>query len=157
MAESSHGFTIHLEQVEDFRFTVRFDGDGIADLLVDEPQPVGDGAGPNATRLLAAALGNCLSASLLFCMRKARIDARGLRTDVVTDVERDDRGRMRVGGARVTITLPEAVDVESGGIDRCLGLFEDYCVVTASVRNGIPVEVQVVTAAGEPVFSNDGA
>ena len=29
-------------------------------------------------------------------------------------------------------------------VRRCFGLFEDYCVVTAGVRNGIPVSVVIV-------------
>ena len=31
---------------------------------------------------------------------------------------------------------------------RCLGLFEDFCVVTASVKQGIPVSVEVVDDKG---------
>jgi hypothetical protein len=31
--------------------------------------------------------------------------------------------------------------------------FEDFCVVTESVRRGIPVGVRVVDAAGKPVFA----
>jgi hypothetical protein len=34
-------------------------------------------------------------------------------------------------------------------LPRCLDLFEDFCVVTASVRQGIPVTVEVVGPAGE--------
>jgi hypothetical protein len=34
---------------------------------------------------------------------------------------------------------------------RCVEQFEDFCVVTQSVRAGIPVSVRVVDAAGNPV------
>ena len=39
-------------------------------------------------------------------------------------------------------------------MERCLGQFEDFCVVTQSVRQGIPVTVEVVDAAGKLVFSH---
>ena len=31
---------------------------------------------------------------------------------------------------------------------RCKDLFEDFCVVTASIRQGIPVEVELMDGAG---------
>jgi hypothetical protein len=51
----------------------------------------------------------------------------------------------------VRIELPESLD--PAAIGRCLGLFEDFCVVTASVRQGIPVKVEVVDANGETVHT----
>ena len=47
-------FSFTLEQQEDFAFLIRFDKD-IPPLLADEPPPLGKDAGPNPSRLLAAA------------------------------------------------------------------------------------------------------
>ena len=61
-------FTFTLEQQDDYAFLIRFDTPGAAPLLSDEPEPLGRGTGPNPSRLLAAAVANCLSASLLFAL-----------------------------------------------------------------------------------------
>jgi len=144
-------FTIELEQIEDLEFRVRF-AEGVADLLMDEPEPLGRGTGPNASRLLAAAVGNCLTASLLFCARKTRTDLRGLRTEATGSLARNEQGRWRLRDIGVRIHVPVSADGRSPRLDRCLGLFEDYCVVTASVRQGIPVKVDVVGPGGERLF-----
>ena len=66
-------FSLTLRQEADDRsgylFRVAFDDTAIPDLQTDELPPLGAGAGPNPARLLAAAVANCLSASLLFAMR----------------------------------------------------------------------------------------
>ena len=43
---------ITLEQEDDYAFRIRFDDTAIADLMADEPAPLGKGEGPNPTRLL---------------------------------------------------------------------------------------------------------
>jgi organic hydroperoxide reductase OsmC/OhrA len=126
----------------DYQFLVDFDQDGLMPLLVDEPEPIGDGAGPGATRLLAAAVGNCLSASLLYCLRRARIDVEAMRTSVSASIERNERGRLRINDMRVKIEPTVPAD-QQPRMRRCLELFEDFCVVTQSVREGLDVAIDV--------------
>jgi uncharacterized OsmC-like protein len=140
--------TVSMDLREGHRFLVDFHQDGVPTLLMDEPEPLGTGAGPNAARVLAAAVGNCLSASVLFCLRRARVDVRGMRTSVTASVVRNDRGRLRVGALRVRIR-PEVAEADAGRIRRCLDLFEDYCVVTQSVRAGLAVAVEVEAEAAQ--------
>ncbi len=39
-------------------------------------------------------------------------------------------------------------------LERCMAQFEDFCVVTESTRNGIPVSVKVVDAAGRTLYDS---
>jgi organic hydroperoxide reductase OsmC/OhrA len=139
-------FTVTMELQDGYRFLVDFQQEGVPALLVDEPPPLGAGDGPNAARLLAAAVGNCLSASALYCLRRARVPVHGMQTSVSTSLVRNEHGRLRVGGLRVQIN-PRVDRADRGRIERCLKLFEDYCVVTQSVRAGLDVSVAVSTAA----------
>ena len=114
--------------------------------------PIGHDTAPNAARFLSAAIGNCLSASLLFCARKAKVQLGPIRTVVRTQILRDGRGRLRIGKIEVRID-PRIPDAEKRKALRCLDLFEDYCVVTQSVRQGIDVQVAVEGldhSAGDP-------
>ena len=75
-------FEVEVEQEENFGFVVDFGVDGVPVLETDEPEPLGEGQGPNPARLLAAAVGNCLAASLLFCLRKRKMEPEGIRAVV---------------------------------------------------------------------------
>jgi hypothetical protein len=48
----SQTVSITLEQEDDYAFRIRFDDTTIAELMTDEPEPLGKGEGPNPTRLL---------------------------------------------------------------------------------------------------------
>jgi uncharacterized OsmC-like protein len=140
-------FEIQLERIDGFQFRTDFPGTEVAPLIVDEPAPLGTGTGPNPARLLAVAVGNCLSASLLFCLGKSRVGVGGINTTVIGTYQRDEQKRLRIGGMQVTLQI-DIADDDLQRANRCLDIYEDFCVVTASVRKGIDVDVTVVNAAG---------
>ncbi len=140
------GFELTLELQSDFQFLVDFDEDDLPPLLMDEPEPLGANSGPSAVRLMAAAVGNCLSASALFCMRKARVPVSGMRTRVRTSMVRNSEGRLRIGTIEVDIR-PEVVPEDWKRAGRCLEVFEDYCVVSQSVKDGVEISVDVKPAS----------
>ena len=141
-------FSIELEQEDDYRFRTTFDWPAAPAVAVDTSPPLGRGEGPDAERLLAAAVGYCLTASLLFATRKFKQDPGTLRTQVSGTFARNERGRLRVGGLAVKIQLGEAGE-QIAHLERALAQFEDFCTVTESVRRGIAVDVQVVDASGK--------
>ena len=115
---------------------------GTTSLIIDEPEPLGENSGPSPARVLSAALASCLGASLLFCLRKSRIEVMGLHTTAHTELVRNERGRLRVG--TITVRLePVVAHDDQPRMARCIEVFEDYCVVTASVRPAVTVNVSV--------------
>ena len=114
----------------------------MSELVTDEPPPLGTGQGPDPSRLLAAAIGNCLAASLLFCLGRAHLSVRGLEAAVEMTIGRNDQGRLRVQGVSVQLTPLVTPEVKAR-MGRCMELFESFCTVTESVRRGIDVRVSV--------------
>ncbi len=137
---------VQLQQKQDYQFEIHF-GDQVPVLMGDEPAPLGAGQGPSPVQLLAAAVGNCLSDSLLFALRKFKQAPEPLACDVHAEVGRNADGRLRVLTIRAVLTLgvPAAALAH---LDRVLGQFQEYCTVTQSVGQGIAVSVEVVDALG---------
>jgi uncharacterized OsmC-like protein len=142
-------FSIALDWKQGYEFAVDFEQEGVPALLTDEPPPLGEGRGPNPARLLAAAVGNCMSASLKFCLDRSRVELLDMVVRVDGRIERNDRGRFRIASLRVRLE-PTVADPDLERISRCLEIFEDFCIVGQSVRQGIEIEVDVVprTAVG---------
>lgn len=149
-------FTVTLDRRQRYEFETRFDWAGVPPLLLDEPEPLGEQKGPNAARLIGAAVGNCLTASLVFCVEKGKLAVRSTRTDVTGTIARNGRGRMRLARLDVRITLDVGAE-QRERVARCLELFEDYCVVTAGVRQGIPVSVVVLDPEGRELYRQEDA
>jgi uncharacterized OsmC-like protein len=83
-------FSVELELLSNYKFRAGFHLEGVEDLIMDEPPPVGEAKGPNASSLVLAAVGNCLSASLSFCLRRSRVEVKGLRTEVEGTMARNE-------------------------------------------------------------------
>ena len=134
-------FSMRVEQVDGFEFRVKFDKDKYAELAMDEPPPLGKDHAPNPARILAAAVGNCLSASLLFCLQKQGMKISGLTSEVHVELVRNENRRLRIG--KVEVHLHPKLPPDHPALSACLATFEDFCVVTQSVREGLDVRVAV--------------
>lgn len=144
--DTAMGELVELRQETGYRFENRF-GAGIDVLHSDEPAPLGAGTGPSPVQLLAAAVANCLSASLVFAFRKFRQAAEPVSARAEAVVGRNEEKRLRVQGIEVRLTLGvPAASLED--LEHVLARFEEYCTVTASVRQAIPVAVAVYDSEG---------
>jgi organic hydroperoxide reductase OsmC/OhrA len=144
---SDEAFSVELVLQQDYRFEVEFRLPGVPPIYADLPPPLGKSAGPDPEKLLAAAVGNCLSASLQFALRKLKNDQIPMRTVADVKLARNEQNRQRVGIIEVEIRLGVAA-AEIKLLDRALAQFEDFCVVTQSVRAAIPVRVRILDGEG---------
>lgn len=144
---------VRIEQQADFAFRVSFPGTDIDALMTDESPPLGADAGPNPSRMLLAAVGNCMAASLLFALRKQRNDPGPLVAEVTATLMRNAAGRWRIPAAAVELHLPGG-SADYQHLDRALAQFEDFCVVTQSVRQGIQVAVTVRDGEGRVLLGD---
>ena len=138
--------TADLTQERDFRFAIHF-SDDMPELYGDEPPPLGNATGPSPSQLFVAAVGNCLSDSLLFALRKFKQNPEPIRTSVAATIDRNADNRLRIMDINVKLTLGAAKD-SLAHLDRALGQFEEFCTVSQSVRQGIPVTVEVYDSNG---------
>ncbi len=148
MNEVVSQFSVSVRQVDEYQFLVTFDKESMGTLQTDETPPLGKESGPTPSRLLAAAVANCLSASLLFAFRKAGVAVGEIETQITTQVVRNEQRRLRIGKMEVTIDpklSPESLEKAKAA----RGVFESFCTVTQSVAQGIPVEVKVKGIDGE--------
>lgn len=143
-ADDEGSFEVSLTLADGYRFAVEPDEHGAEGFEIDESPPLGSGHYPTPARVLASAMASCLASSFLFCARKGRIDVQSLRVRARGTFVRNARKRLRIGGLHVEL-FPVVARGDEQRMQRCLELFEDFCVVTQSVRAGIPVVVGVET------------
>jgi uncharacterized OsmC-like protein len=138
--------TVELRQQANYRFDIHFD-DAMPVVTSDEPAPLGTGQGPSPVHLLCAAVGNCLSDSLLFAFRKFKQTPEPMRCVVQAEVGRNAQGRMRVLKIDAKLHLGVAA-AQLEHADRVLSQFEEFCTVTQSVGQGIAIHTRVLDAHG---------
>ncbi len=141
---------LHMTQVGDYAFRIEFDGEAYAALLADEPAPLGANSGPNPSRLLLAAIGNCMAASLVFALRKFKNQPGPLAVRVRATPERNAAGRWRIARAQIELQLAEPA-AQHQQLERILAQFEQFCVVTQSVREGMQVDARVLDGEGRQI------
>ncbi|WP_322072359.1 OsmC family protein [Burkholderia cepacia] len=139
--------SVDVAQQARFCFEVVFAGTTLSPILTDEPPPLGEGRGPNPIRLLAAAVATCLAASLLFALEKQHVDPQPIAARIDVDMVQNEAGRVRVGAMSVRLSIGRTW-ADLAAATRVLDQFDAYCVLTESLREGIPVSVDLCDASG---------
>jgi uncharacterized OsmC-like protein len=143
---SSSQTIVRITRQSGYQFLVDF-GPAMPNLMVDEPPPLGQMAGPSPDQMLMAAVANCLSASLTFALQKFKEDPGPLVAEVKATVERNPQNRLRI--ARLSVQLQLGVDsTQLPHLERALAQFEEFCTVSMSVRQGIAIDVSVSDSKG---------
>ncbi|MFX1419012.1 MAG: OsmC family protein [Promethearchaeota archaeon] len=109
-----------------------------------------DMLGPNPSRMLALGVLGCLSASFIFCLKKRNFKVDDFKAEAEVSIAKNEKGFWRIKKIDVNIE-PRILDPESlKRAKQCLketkngiSFFEEYCIVTQSVRSGIEVNVNL--------------
>jgi len=147
---SGESFSVTLIHKNDYRFEIEFE-DRFPDFdpfLSDEPEPLGTNQGPTPPHMLIAAVANCIAASFLFAVNRAKQDAGGLTTRATCHIGRNENRHFRVVKIAVEIQTGKAAG-EIGELDDILSRFEGISTVSRSVLEGIPIETTVTDKTGK--------
>jgi len=108
--------------------------------------------GPDAATLLGMALISCLSASFIFCLNKRDLTVDDLEAYADISFYKIEKGYERIKNIDVKI-IPKSNDPDVlKRISQCTRemrsgdmFFEETCIITPSVREGIKINVNVET------------
>jgi uncharacterized OsmC-like protein len=146
-----------VDQVDGYRFRVSYPGSSVPPFEADEGPPLSRGQGPDPVLLLAAAIGHCLSATLVNTLARARVPATPIRTSVEVVLGRNEKGRKRVRAMEIRIECAPLHEEDRPRFDRSVEVFEDYCTVTGAVREGVKVQTVVSPPARAETASPNAA
>jgi len=116
----------------------------LGDCYIDESNKIkSEMLGPNAAQLLAMAILGCLSASYVFCFSKRDFTVKDLDAKAIITISRNEKGFVRV--KKIDVTIKPEIDspeMQKRAV-QCQKMFEQYCTITASIREGIDVNVNI--------------
>ncbi|HKZ43326.1 MAG TPA: OsmC family protein [Candidatus Hodarchaeales archaeon] len=146
--QTEHSFSIEVRKTGPMEFAAKFDKDFPILMFDEPPNSGGRDKFPNASRVLTAAIVNCLSASLTFCLTKTRIDLEGfsLIANAICTISRNEAGRLRIKNISVELHPKVSGNQENliKALERCREQFMEFCTVSASVKRGIDISVTLV-------------
>lgn len=114
------------------------------DLFIDETHnKYSEKIGPNPTSLLALSVLSCLAASFTFCLKKRGFTLEDLTGKAEVVIRRNENGFWRVKAIDISIT-PKIDDPNVlKRADKCMKFFEQYCIISESLRDGMEVNVKI--------------
>jgi uncharacterized OsmC-like protein len=147
--EENTKVSIKLEK--DLIFKSKFDFEKTNEIFIDETLEKSEKMiGPDAASLIGMAIISCLSASFLFCLYKRNLSLDDLEAHADISFYQNDKGYTRIRQINVKI-IPKTDNPELlKRIKQCTRemrggdmYFEETCIITPSVKEGIMINVDV--------------
>ncbi len=142
---------VNMKLEKDLIFKCNLGFEKLQEIYIDETlEEKEDMWGPDAARLLGMALLGCLSASFIFCLKKRNLTPDDLEARAEISFKTIEKGYTRIKQVNI-ILKPKSDDAATmKRINQCIRemkngkmLFEENCIITASVREGIDVNVEM--------------
>jgi uncharacterized OsmC-like protein len=119
------------------------------EFIMDEPKEFhGNDKGPSAGEFLLVSIAGCQGVSFKFCLQKFGIETEYMIVHVESKMshvwhEEFDREILNIVHINVLIDVKLKDPEDQEDLLECFNVFQKYCVVTTSIRRGIPVDVKL--------------
>ncbi|MFX1327006.1 MAG: OsmC family protein [Promethearchaeota archaeon] len=135
---------VSLKQEEEMIYKCNLGGINMHHLYIDESQKKArEKIGPSPAKLLALSILGCLSASLEFCLQKKNLSLLDLEGKAEVTIARNDKMLWRIKKIDIDI-IPRVNNPKMRKrIDQCRKFFEQYCIISESIREGIELNVNL--------------
>lgn len=113
------------------------------DLNIDEPASFhGTNLGPSAVEYLLIGIGGCLGTTFIYCLQKRNIELESFEVEVDGKLTHTGpKMHLRLVNIIVNLKYKPKEETSAVEIEECVEEFKEFCIVTNSIANGMPIDV----------------
>ncbi len=115
--------------------------DGFHEVEIDELEPHGTDSAPNPADYFLLAVGGCLSSSFIFSLSKFDVSLKKMHAKVRGKYTRVNE-RVRIERVDVVLEVEPSTERDLQEMKEwCIGVFRNFCIISESIRKGLPIGV----------------
>ncbi|MFW9998677.1 MAG: OsmC family protein [Candidatus Hodarchaeota archaeon] len=135
---------VSLKKEEEMIYRCDLGGIKMQSLYIDESRKnIKEKIGPSPAKLLALSILSCLSLSFEFCLQKTGFILSDLNGSAEVIIARNDKDFWRIKKIDVNIEPIIKNPEMRKRADQCQRFFEQYCIISESLRKGIEINVNL--------------
>ncbi len=113
------------------------------DFNVDEPESFhGTNLGPSAVEYLLVGIGGCLGTTFIYCLQKGSIELNDCKVLIDGTLSHiGPKNRLKLVNVDVEMKFSAKETASKEIINKCIKDFKENCIVSSSIVDGLPIEV----------------